>query len=265
MRSRILVMTLGTLALSGSVHSQAPRPPLTSFEVVSIKRVVDGFVIGLGATRVGWDPGGRYRVDQGSVAVILRGAYPGMTAIEGLPQWVETEQYDVQANAERDPSADERAVLLRRLLADRFNVSAHVEQRDQPIYQMKLARSGVLGPRLKPTPIPCVAFDKLPPDERAAISQPSNGAPRCGTLIGPAQVLSGGMTMALLARNLRGQAGRLVTDETGLEGDYEVMLETSSEVSIFTALREQLGLTLEPSRAPLPVLVVDRIARPTPD
>ncbi len=67
--------------------------------------------------------------------------------------------------------------------------------------------------------------------------------------------------------------GRVVVDRTGLTGDYEFTLRyapdgrtTSSDVpSLFTALEEQLGLKLVPDRAPLQVLVIDRIDRPTPD
>ena len=84
-------------------------------------------------------------------------------------------------------------------------------------------------------------------------------------MVSDARMVSGGITMRVLAQNLAWRAGRTVIDETSLAGDYELTLEVNPEVSVFTALREQLGLTLEPSRAPLPVLIVERIERPTPD
>jgi bla regulator protein blaR1 len=71
--------------------------------------------------------------------------------------------------------------------------------------------------------------------------------------------------MKRLADNLSGRAGRTVVDETGLPGDYELTLEFAPDVSIFTAVREQLGLTLDASRGLLPVLIVDQVERPTPD
>ena len=68
---------------------------------------------------------------------------------------------------------------------------------------------------------------------------------------------------------------RGVVDRTGLRGPFDVELEWSSDVgtsatnsntpSIFTALQEQLGLRLEPSRGPVDVLVIDSVQRPTPD
>jgi uncharacterized protein (TIGR03435 family) len=92
----------------------------------------------------------------------------------------------------------------------------------------------------------------------------------------------GHMTMASLAMTLRGMAGRVVVDKTGLKGYYTLVLEsaptapgpgggagpaaTPSELpSVFTALQEQLGLKLVSSRAPVEVLVIDHIERPTPD
>lgn len=84
-------------------------------------------------------------------------------------------------------------------------------------------------------------------------------------MVSGARILSGGVAMSRLAANLGSRAGREVIDETGLAGDYEVLLEYGGDLSVFTAVREQLGLTLEPSRSPLPVLIVDHIERPTPD
>ena len=71
--------------------------------------------------------------------------------------------------------------------------------------------------------------------------------------------------MDRFAAALRGHAGREVIDKTGLAGDYEFTLDTTNDVSVFTALREQLGLKLEPERSAVPIVVVDRIERPTPD
>jgi uncharacterized protein (TIGR03435 family) len=87
--------------------------------------------------------------------------------------------------------------------------------------------------------------------------------------------------MADLARMLEVSTGRPVTDATGLSGnfDYDVLWSLSREsdpgvgpvvefdngASIFTALEEQLGLKLESARGPLNVVVIESMARPTPD
>jgi uncharacterized protein (TIGR03435 family) len=98
--------------------------------------------------------------------------------------------------------------------------------------------------------------------------------------MGPgSQLTAGGTSMAALARLLAVPVGRLVLDRTGLYGGFDFDLEFTADPaapaggagapasadapSIFTALEEQLGLRLEAARAPVEVLVIDRIERPT--
>ena len=83
------------------------------------------------------------------------------------------------------------------------------------------------------------------------------------------------MTVSALAKALEFGATRPIVDRTGLTGHYEVTLKyfggppenrgVNNEVDFFTAVREQLGLRLEPQKNPVQVLVIDHIERPTPD
>ena len=88
--------------------------------------------------------------------------------------------------------------------------------------------------------------------------------------------MGGGLPIETLARSIAKEAGRTVVDKTGLTGNYEFALKYSpagnrdnsasdDRPTIFMALREQLGLKLEPEQNPLQVLVIDRIERPTPN
>jgi bla regulator protein blaR1 len=260
---RIAVIAIALISVP-MLSAQQPGP--AAVEVASIKRTVNGFISGQGAARVGWDPGGLFRVDDGSLSVLLYSAYPDVVDIVGLSGWMVSEHYDVQVKAQREPSASERPLVIRQLLADRFMLSARVEQQDRPTYALKLARADKsLGPNLRPAPVACAEFGKLSADKQSVVPAPASNAPRCGTMVSSARMVSGGMTMSRFADNLSGRAGRVVVDETGLPGDYEITLEFAPDVSVFTAVREQLGLTLESSRGLVPVLVVDRVERPTPD
>ena len=99
--------------------------------------------------------------------------------------------------------------------------------------------------------------------EKPELPTPSNGAAACGYGIGPRGLTAGGITMSTFAAAIKGYAGRPVIDKTELAGYYELTLEMTADVPVFTAIREQLGLKLEPDRAPLPVVVIDQIERPT--
>lgn len=76
--------------------------------------------------------------------------------------------------------------------------------------------------------------------------------------------------MPRLVEILSGFSGRVVSNDTGLGGEYDFTLEwiqdanaTDSGPSLFTALREQLGLRLVSAERPAPVIVIDQIERPS--
>ena len=260
---RVIVAIVAAIGCAAVVAAQ--QAPAT-LEVASIKRTVDGITTGQGAARVGWEPNGTFRVNDGSVSVLLYSAYPNVIDIVGLSDWAVSEHYDVQVKPTSETPAAGREDVLRQMLAQRFKLKAHIERQERPTYALRLARAdGTLGKNLRRAPVDCATFFKLPDDQRAAAPAPSNGGTRCVMMVSGARILSGGVAMSRLAANLGSRAGREVIDETGLTGDYEVLLEYGGDLSVFTAIREQLGLALEPSRSPLPVLVVDHIERPTPD
>lgn len=100
----------------------------------------------------------------------------------------------------------------------------------------------------------------------------------------PGHLLVGGMPLSMLTRPLGAVAGRIVIDRTGLTGTWDADLKfapdqnraTPSSVdrpgapdpnapSIFTAVQEQLGLKLESTKAPVDVIVIDKVEAPSPD
>jgi uncharacterized protein (TIGR03435 family) len=97
----------------------------------------------------------------------------------------------------------------------------------------------------------------------------------------PSSLNAGGMNMMRLAATLSGIVGRQVRDETQLTGAYDLQLAFTPEQpapgpsaagpadpdapSIFTALQEQIGLRLEPTRGAVDVLVIESVQRPDPD
>ena len=128
---------------------------------------------------------------------------------------------------------------------------------------------GRLGPGLRRLDVDCKSLNSTVGSDTtpAPVSRP-NGAKPCSYSVGGGRLLSGGVPLLTLARSITGAVGRVVLDRTGLQGDYEFTLEYSTKLddgkpSVFTAVREQLGLKLEAQDNPLDVVVVDRIEHPS--
>ena len=170
-------------------------------------------------------------------------------------------------------------LMLRALLADRFKLTAHSEFRDRPIYVLVMDRKdGKLGPQLKKVDVDCAALrDRAgrAPTSGAAVSP-------CGGFraLGLGHSTGHAVTMSMIAALLEGSVGRNVFDRTGLGGKFDVDLlwtpdqpqgpgapEVSAGAvngpSIFTAVREQLGLKLDSTTGPVDVLVIDHAEPPT--
>jgi uncharacterized protein (TIGR03435 family) len=186
--------------------------------------------------------------------------------------------------------------MLRAMLADRFKLAVHVEDRDEDVFDLVLARKdGKLGSGITPTDIDCVAqraAERAAADAALAAGTPpapqrfdqNTPTPRCTLRVVSGRTndgsrmerMDGDTTMADLASYLRTVARRPVIDKTGLAGFYRVtmtfdMMATlrpsvtappSDVPSIFTAVQQDLGLKLEPSRAVGGRLVIDRLERP---
>jgi uncharacterized protein (TIGR03435 family) len=168
--------------------------------------------------------------------------------------------------------------MLRALLVDRFQLVAHVGPREQDVYGLYLASGdGRLGPALRAAALDCVELVEKRPAGALTLPPRANGAPACGIASDGRRLSSGGITMAQLIRSISPMVGRVVVDRTSLDGYYEFTLEYAARPgnaagvtdpaddrpSIFTALQEQLCLTLRSERAPVDVLVIDRLERPT--
>jgi len=142
--------------------------------------------------------------------------------------------------------------MLRSLLAERFQLKVHTESRNLPAYALVVSNSG----------------SKLLPST-------GTGGPS-KTMLG--QLVVPKMGMAQLVQILEFDVDRPVIDRTGLTGDFAIHLEWTRErartaagdvpvdqsrPSIFSALQEQLGLKLESIKAPVDVLVIDRVELPS--
>ena len=182
--------------------------------------------------------------------------------IIGGPDWLANDRYDVIAKLGEDYAGKSAAqsfqsigLLVRALLEDRFKLRVHHEMREMPTYALLPSRKdGSFGPQFKRTTVNCaVEFAK------------------CRIESIPGHFSAIGVTIPDLLITLGGSVERVIVDRTGLSGRFDVELDwspdqsVSDKPSLFTALDEQLGLKLESVRAPVDVVVIDHVERPTED
>jgi uncharacterized protein (TIGR03435 family) len=198
-----------------------------------------------------------------------------------VPAWVNDERFDVRARAAGDPTKNDMRLMVRDLLVRRFRMAWHIEQPEQPVFELVAASPGRLGPRLTRhgDDAPCESDPKFVaiPCGSAGLVSANLGAR--GTIAGRAEPIS--RLAALLSNNGFAGVDRVVLDRTGIVGEFDFTLEFSlprptvdagaaansddSGPALGTVLREQLGLLLRSTRAPVDVPVIDFIERPTPD
>jgi uncharacterized protein (TIGR03435 family) len=227
-------------------------------------------------------PDGSFSATNQTLSSVLTLAYQiQVFQLVGAPTWVSTERWDIEARTSGTVPLGPSGVvprdllMLRALLEDRFQLVTRREIQKTSVYALVANRSdGRLGPQLRRP-----ADDSCARIRATAASAPSaapDTSPECGLrgdgLGGSAATFRArGVLLSDFVRTLSGQVQRIVIDRTGLAGDWDFDLAftplrleggpASEGASIFTALREQLGLKLESTEAPVEVLVIERVER----
>ena len=246
--------SLVAICLTGTLHAQ------TSFETASIKRSEPNNPNG---STFEYRTGGSLRVQSGTLLGLIESAYDVRDfQIIGGPGWVNTDRFDVLARSASDGAPGSRdsdiaatRLKLRALLAERFQLVLHRETRELPQYVLRMNKDG---------PKPTLERASSAANSRTGIQS------TCGHMTGTSASMTN-LTL-YLSRQLR----RPVLDATGLSERYNFQLDWTPELapcgdatgdapSIFNAMQEQLGLTLDASKGPVDVLVIDSAQRPTED
>ncbi len=221
-------------------------------------------------------PGGRFVAANIPLRLLIRTAFQLQDdQIVGGPNWLATDRFDIEARAPELPGPPNAQLLamLKSLLADRFKLTTHGEKRELPVFALERARrDGSLGPGLRPTACPELAFD---------ISRPQ---PCTNVQTGFGALTLRGMPFNQFTPFLSPYVNRVVVDRAGLDGRYDIELKWTPEqpgqgpagagqppasdpdaLSIFTAIQEQLGLRLYSTKDMVDVLVIDTLEHPTPN
>jgi uncharacterized protein (TIGR03435 family) len=208
-----------------------------------------------------------FRTGNLSIRDLIQYAYNlPKSQIVGGPGWLDSAMYDIDAKSSPEvdarlkamPSGDaaqQKRSMVRELLKERFSLTTHEETRVLPVYNLVFAKG---GPKFQPSSYSGTTIDA--------------GRSRI-------HVQGSDDTIGLLARELAHSQGRVVVNNTGLTGRYDLLLrwtpddastpplngdtDPNAPPGLFTAIQDQLGLKLESGKGPVPVLVIDQIEPPS--
>jgi uncharacterized protein (TIGR03435 family) len=249
------------LAAAGLLHAQTEsQPQRLSFEVASIKPSEPG---GRGGG-IRAMPGGQTYVAQNvPLRLIIMLMYKITDSqIVGGPAWMDKDLYDIEAKAPKPSSLDQLHEMFQNLLADRFKLQFHRATKEIHAYVMTVDKSG----------------SKLKENLSA---EPFDFPIKPG---GPGKIVATHVDMRYFCWWIAQRFNTPVVDQTGLKGFYDftfdwmpdlppppppdaaperIRIQPPDPGSMFSALREQLGLKVESRKAPVEVFVIDHVERPS--
>jgi uncharacterized protein (TIGR03435 family) len=160
------------------------------------------------------------------------------------PDWLGSDKFDIVAKFPQHSGDSQAGPRLQKLLADRFKLAFHRESKEMPVYALVVAKN---GPKIKAV------------EDNGDHNTNNEGGHMTGK----------GITMTRFAEFLSRQMDRPVVDLTEMQGVFNVTLDWTPEKAgddavgptLLTALQQQLGLKLQPQKAPVEVIVVDHAER----
>lgn len=199
----------------------------------------------------------RFSVVHASLTDLLKFSYGlQQSQIAKVPDWANSEAFDISAepDGEGEPSIKQWESMVKKMIADRLQLKLHFEKQQQNVYLLTVAKTG-----------PKLTRSQSDPD--------SPGGMGFGP---PGSFGATNATTAEIADALgQGVLNRPVVDQTGLAGRFDLRLKWAPDEpaaategpdappEFFTAIQEQLGLKVTSAKAPVDVLVIDQVEKPS--
>jgi uncharacterized protein (TIGR03435 family) len=247
------VRLLIALAFLGSAAFAQPAATTPSFEVASVRP--SQHTVGPDYNnQIAYTPVGLTARNATLKRLIAEAWHLQLSQVIG-PDWINRNEYDIEARAPEGTSSEQMVLMLKGLLADRFGLKLHSESRPMRAYVLLVAKG---GPKIHPV------------DPGAAIA-PHPGSHFRGDMRQFADLLTVQFSIpapsdpSVPVIGLGPQVP--VLNETGLQGTYAFSVDIKPELNTdgFTAwsrvLEDQLGLKIESRKGDVPVVVVDEAAR----
>jgi uncharacterized protein (TIGR03435 family) len=192
------------------------------------------------------DEGIKLAVQNASLLSLIQRAYSLKEFQISGPEWLRNAFFDITATLPAGTARDQLMPALQALLAERFQMAVHRQQKDLPVYALVVAKN---GPKLNP---------------------PAEPDGKNGTWDSKGKFTAKNVTLAQFGEVLSRHLDRPVIDTTGLSGAFDFELAYGPEQShsndddgpsIFAALQDKLGLKLESRKAPVDLLVIDKVEK----
>jgi len=277
------------LLLCGVASAQLLHPvaPMPSFSVVSVRPTSPKDDLSNGSISPD-----SYSARRATIKEVLAYAF-GLGydhELANAPSWVINDRFDIQGKLDdeqvaslrklgRDDHDEQMRLMVQSMLVERFHLTYHFETRTLPVYLLEIAKGGLKCPRDTTSP-PAIADPSRPRFRWSAAPAPPPPPPgwhppspsEQKVLMQSLHMRTKGWPFWLIVTTISHAPeldGRPVIDKTGLEGAYDCEMSWSQAGSdgtgefFVSAVRDQLGLTLQPSKGPVEVLVIDSISRPS--
>jgi uncharacterized protein (TIGR03435 family) len=250
MKNYTLVVSVSSmLALSALIQAQAPPDAAPTFDAASVRPNPSG------GNRIEVTPG-RLTVTSATLGACIKWAYDlqdvqisgANSQVSGL---LNSERYDIVAKSAEPVPDSQLKLMLQSLLAERFEMTFHKETKEMHGYALVVDKN---GPKFHE-------------------SQSDGPSQQQGSKLIRRWTAT---TMPELATVVAEAMEAPVVDETGLSAKYDFSVDLTPYMPaggerpdipsiVLTAIREELGLKLEPRKAPVTVMVVDRLEKPSPN
>jgi uncharacterized protein (TIGR03435 family) len=246
------LLLIAGLAAAPQAHAQTEFPARREFEVASIKPNKSG-PPGVQTNPLTVSPNGRFTATNVTLVVLIVRAYPTRRIqMRGGPDWIDSDRFDIAAKAdgsEGEIKPEQWNPMIQALLEDRFKLVLHRETKEETVYALVAGKN---PPKLQ----------QSKEGEETAMVPGERG-----------QMNFQRMPVVALVNTLANILHEPVVDGTGITGFFDFTLDPMQFADdprtpanfaelVLTAVREQLGFTLEKRKAPLEITIVDRAEKP---
>ena len=187
--------------------------------------------------------------------------------LTGGPPWTESDKFDMtgKPDAPGQPNVDQMKIMIQKLLADRFQLKYHLEKRDLSAYAVRITKAGAKIIKSQ--------------DDSKGLPGFYFGRTAAGTTLSFRN-----SPMSQVTAVLQNFLDQPVVDQSGLSEKYDFTLTFTLDSAqaarlngrpapaadnpdaapdVFTAFQQQLGLKLESTKAPVDVMVIDKVEKPS--